>query len=228
MLAFFVKKLVFFVQKSTFTQSNSVRAMLKIFKFCFQVLYGKRLLLLKTYFCRLCVRNPASGLLKLAKIRKMTMTSQFFDMTSTSQFFWCCFVSLVNFSYWSKFHVNIITDSRIMTIFFYKGLTRNPEIGNTPVWVLPNIWRLGWVMDTKFSTNVSTKMLLNAAKRQGYSFYHFWVITGKPTGGGGLKLPSSPLPRLGLKPHISCSLNFNKASKEIHFQRKFEVNMGHY
>ena len=162
MLAFFVKKLVFFVQKSTFTQSNSVRAMLKIFKFCFQVLYGKRLLLLKTYFCRLCVRNPASGLLKLAKIRKMTMTSQFFDMTSTSQFFWCCFVSLVNFSYWSKFHVNIITDSRIMTIFFYKGLTRNPEIGNTPVWVLPNIWRLGWVRDTKFDMNVYNKMLLNA------------------------------------------------------------------
>ena len=25
-----------------------------------------------------------------------------------------------------------------------------------------------------------TKMLLNAAKCQGYSFYHFWVITGKP------------------------------------------------
>ena len=28
-----------------------------------------------------------------------------------------------------------------MTISFYKGLTRNLEIGNTPVWVLPNIWR---------------------------------------------------------------------------------------
>ena len=24
-------------------------------------------------------------------------------------------------------------------------------------------------------------MLLNAAKCQGYSFYHFWVIKGKPT-----------------------------------------------
>ena len=46
-------------------------------------------------------------------------------------------------------------------------------------------------------------------------------------GGGGVKLPKPP-PRLGLKPHISCSLNFNKANKEIHFQRKFEVNMGHY
>ena len=43
----------------------------------------------------------------------------------------------VKFSYWSKFHVNIITGSEVMTIFFYKGLTRNPETGNTPVWVFP-------------------------------------------------------------------------------------------
>ena len=43
------------------------------------------------------------------------------------KFFLSYFLSLVKFSYWSKFHVNIIT------IFFYKGLTRNPEIRNTPV-----------------------------------------------------------------------------------------------
>ena len=95
------------------------------------------------------------------------------------KFFWCCFVSLVKFSYWSKFHVNTITGSGVMTIFFYKGLTRNPEIGNTPVWVLPNIWRLGWVRNTEiteFGTSVSNKMLLNAAKYQGYTFYLFWVI----------------------------------------------------
>ena len=40
-------------------------------------------------------------------------------------------------------------------------------------------------MDTKFGTNVSNRMLLNAAKFQGYSFYRFWVIKGKPTGEGG-------------------------------------------
>ena len=95
------------------------------------------------------------------------------------KFFWRYFVSLVKFSYWSKFHVNTITGSGVMTIFFYKGLTRNPEIGNTPVWVLPNIWRLGWVRNTEiteFGTSVSNKMLLNAAKYQGYTFYLFWVI----------------------------------------------------
>ena len=118
-------------------------------------------------------------------------------MTSLSNFFWCCFVSLLKFSYWSKFHVNIITGSGVMTVFFYQELTRNPKTGNTPVWNLPNIWRLWQVRDTKFGANVSNKILLKAAKCQGYSFYR-WVIKGKPTRGeGGVKsLP--PSPRLGL------------------------------
>ena len=101
------------------------------------------------------------------------------------KFFWGGFVSLVKFSYWSKFHVNIITGSGVMTIYFYKGLTRNPEIGNTPVWVLPNIWRLGQVRDTKYCADVLNELLLSAAECQGYSFYYFWVIKGKPTWGGG-------------------------------------------
>ena len=112
------------------------------------------------------------------------------------KFFWRWFLSLVNFSNWSKFHANNITGSGFMTIFFYKRLIRNPEIGNTPVWVLPNIWRLGWVRDTILGTNVSNKLLLNAAKCQGYSFYRFWVIKGKPTGMGGSKNTPSLLPRL--------------------------------
>ena len=116
--------------------------------------------------------------------------------------FWHCFVFLVKFSYWSKFHVNIITGSVIMTIFFYKRLIRISEIGNTSVWVLPNIWRLDRVMETKFGTNVSNKMLLNAAKCHGYSFYHFWVIKGKPTGRGGQNYPPPPS-RLRVKPNRS-------------------------
>ena len=84
-----------------------------------------------------------------------------------------------------------------MTISFYKGLITNPEIGYTPVCVLLNIWRLGQAKNTKFGTNVSNKMLLNAAKYQGYSFYYFWIIKERPTGGGrGEELPTSPPPRL--------------------------------
>ena len=50
-------------------------------------------------------------------------------------------------------------------------------------------------MDTKFGMNVSHRMLLNAAKFQGYSFYRFWVIKGNPTGaegGGGGKTTPTP------------------------------------
>ena len=43
-----------------------------------------------------------------------------------------------------------------------------------PVWTLPNIWRLGKVRNTKFGTKISSKMLINAAKFQGYRFYRFW------------------------------------------------------
>ena len=58
------------------------------------------------------------------------MTSQFADVTSSSTFL-RYFVFLVKFSYWPKFHVNIIAGSVVLKVFFYKGLTRNPEIGNT-------------------------------------------------------------------------------------------------
>ena len=88
---------------------------------------------------------------KLAKNPKNNNDVTIFWHDLNVKFFWRCIVSLVKFSYWSRFHVNIITGSGIMTIFFYKGLTRNLEIGNNPVWVLPNIWRLGRVMDTNLA-----------------------------------------------------------------------------
>ena len=59
---------------------------------------------------------------------------------------------------------------------FYKGLNRNPEIWDTPVWVLPNIWRVGRVRNATFGTNVSNMMLPNVWKYKGYSFYRFWII----------------------------------------------------
>ena len=110
-------------------------------------------------------------------IRKMTVTSQFADMTSSYNFFhhMFCFSCQV----WL-----------LAQVLFNKGSTKNLEMRNTSIWVLPNIWRLGQVRDTKFGADVSNEMLLYAAKGQGYSFYRFWVIKGKPTG-GGLKLPHS-------------------------------------
>ena len=129
------------------------------------------------------------------------MTSQFSDMTSLSFFFWRRLVFLVKFSYWPKFRANIITGSGVMTISFYKGLTKNPDIPNTPLWGLPNIWWLGQVRNTKFGRNVSNKILLNAAKCPSCSFYRFWVIKPTEVGGGGgggrgLKI-KHPHPQLG-------------------------------
>ena len=98
--------------------------------------------------------------------------------------FWCCLVSLVNSSYWFKF-------MSISSLF----LELNPEIRNIPVWVFPNIWRMGRARDTKFSTNFSTEFFpLNAAKCHRYSFYRFWVIKGTPRGIEITLPPSPPAP----------------------------------
>ena len=77
------------------------------------------------------------------------MTSQFADMTPLSNFYVIAMFFFIKFSNRSESHVNIVT------IFFFKGLTRQLDIP------LSN--------------------LLNVANCRGYSFYRFWVIKGKPT-----------------------------------------------
>ena len=115
------------------------------------------------------------------------------DMTSTSNFCDVALFLLSSLVTGPSFMVNIVIGSGIITIFFYKGLTRIPEIGITPFWGLPNISRLGRVMDTKFGTNVS--------KFQGYSFYRFGIIKEKQP----VILPPPPTPRLGLKSKLVCN-----------------------
>ena len=62
------------------------------------------------------------------------------------QFFWCCFVFLLKFSYWSKFHVNIIPNFGVLTILFCKGLTWNRKIVKLLskfCWILEDWTKLG-------------------------------------------------------------------------------------
>ena len=115
----------------------------------------------------------------------MAITSQSFDMTSMSIFY----VVLLLLSSLGTGPNFMSISSVLLELWqsFYKRLTKHLKIGNTSVWVLSNIWRLGQVRNTKFGTNVSNKMLLNAAKCRSYRFYRFWVIKEKPT--GLLKLP---------------------------------------
>ena len=54
-------------------------------------------------------------------------------------------VFLFKLSSWSIFNANIITCSGVMTIFVYKGLTRNPEIGNTPFRPISGDWGKLWI-----------------------------------------------------------------------------------
>ena len=114
---------------------------------------------------------------------------------SLSRFFWHCFISLVKFSYWSKFHDNIITFIRD--------------------W--PEIWKLEislsefCIISVDWGKDVPNEFLLNAAKYQGYSLYHFWVIKGKLTGG---KLTPPPPPRLGLRELSGCLYNDGSAVKK--------------
>ena len=85
-------------------------------------------------------------------------------------FFEVYFVSLVKFSYWSKFHAIIITGSGVLTILFYKGLTKNAEIKNIPLWVLliSRDWdKLGIPNSARMSLIKSHWML---QKSQGYNF----------------------------------------------------------
>ena len=101
------------------------------------------------------------------------------------QFFWRCRVLLVKFNYYDKFHANIITGSGVIKICFYMWF--HQEIGNTPVWVLTNVWSLKWVRIAKSCINVFNKKLSNAEKYQVSNFYCFLVIKGKPTRGEGDK-----------------------------------------
>ena len=73
---------------------------------------------------------------KLAKTPKNDNDVRIFRNDVNVKFFGPCLVSLVGYSYWSKFHVNIITGSGIMKIFFYKGLNTNREVGDTPEFCL--------------------------------------------------------------------------------------------
>ena len=107
MSAFFCRKSAFFCKNGTFTQSNSLKAV-------------RDFLVLFLVFVREKVTVDENDVLQTMRLK--------FDVII--QLFWRCFVSFVKFSYWFKFHVNIITGSGAMTIFFYKGLSKNLEIRN--------------------------------------------------------------------------------------------------
>ena len=129
---FLPKISIFFCKDGTFTQSNSVKAVIdtfsSVFTSCkiFQVTFNKNV----------CFIDQASGI-RLSDCSKLSINRKNYNDLTICRHdvivsFLKFFVSLTKFSYWSKFHVDIIADAGVMKVFFYKGLTRNPEIGNSP------------------------------------------------------------------------------------------------
>ena len=179
-------------------QSNSVKAVLEIFQFCFRFFTINENISFTDSALSLWLPDCSKLAGKLEKWRwRHNFLKWCHHKVSLTLCCLCCqFQVLVQIS--CQYHYWLWSyDS-----FFYKELTRNPEIGNTPAWVLLNIWSLGPVWDIKFDTIVSYKMLLNAAKCQGNNFYGFWVIKGTPAG----RKISPPSPsKLGLSFYLSYS-----------------------
>ena len=91
--------------------------------------------------------NPASGLLQIGKNSGKWQWRHNVPKWRQRQFFLLCFVSLVNFSYWSKFHVNIITGSWIMTISFIRDWPeiRKSEIPSSVFSPISEDWSELWI-----------------------------------------------------------------------------------
>ena len=184
--AFFWEKNQHFSGKnSTFPQNNSVRAVLDIFSSVFSFfkikVTGIENVSLADYVSRNQLSDCSESAMNQENNNNVTICWRDVIVNLLERFFvWFLFV---NFSYWFKFYVNILTGSGVMTIFFFEGLTRNLEIGNIIVWDFLNIWRLGKASNIKFARNISNEIILNASKFQSYSFYLVWVFTFKPTVG---------------------------------------------
>ena len=84
----------------------------------------------------------------------------------------------------------LVLELLVLELWHFSFIRDRPEIENPAVWVLLNICGLGQVRDTKLGTSVSSKLLLNSAICQGYSFCHFWVIMGE-------SYPTPTPPRFG-------------------------------
>ena len=115
-----------------------------------------------------------------------------------------------------NFHVNIITGYGVMTIFFCKGLTRNRDIGNTLVWILTNIWTLGWIRDANFTGMSVIKCYWMLQNIRVTALYHFWVIEGKSTVGIKL-LPPTQIRVNWLSLFRLFFLHFNKVNSITNF-----------
>ena len=105
---------------------------------------------------------------------------------------------IVNFFHLAVFVLSrLVTGSSFMSIIWLvqeiwqflsiqnRSEIRKSEMHRSEFCQISGDWSNLELRDTKFGANVSNKKLLNAEKYQGYSFYCFWIIRGKPKKRGG-------------------------------------------
>ena len=128
---------------------------------------------------------------KLAKNPKNDNDVTIFRHDFIVNFFWRCFVSLVTFSYWSKFHVNIITGSGIITIFFYKGLTRirKSEIPPSEFCPISGGWDKLWIPQLAQMPPIKYYWMLQNSRVPALTVFE---LLRENQLGGGVKLPPPP------------------------------------
>ena len=104
----------------------------------------------------------------------------------------------VKFSCWSKFHVNIITGSAIMTISFYKGLTRNPEIPPSELCPISGDWGELWMPN--LARMSLTEYYWKLQNSRVTAFIIFELLRENQLGGGVKLAP----------PHTQIRVNWNE------------------
>ena len=126
---------------------------------------------------------------KLAKNPKNDNDVTIFRHDVNVKFFWRCFVSLVKFSYWSKFHVNIITGLELWQ-FFYKGLTRNSEIEIPPSEFCPISadWGKLWIPNLAWMSLIERYWMLQNSRVTAFSVLE--LLRENQLGGGGNFTPT--------------------------------------
>ena len=140
---------------------------------------------------------PESGLRTApnwSKIPKMTMTSQFFDVTSSSNVLEVVLFLLSSLVTGPSF---MSISSLVLELWQFYFIRDWPEIWKSEIpscgfCPISGDGRKLWILNLARMSLIEYYWMLQYAR--GYSFYRFWVIKGKPTRGGGVKFAPPPPP----------------------------------
>ena len=134
---------------------------------------------------------------KLAKNPKHDNDVKIFRHDVNVRFFWCCLVSFAKFSYWSKFHVNIITGSGIMTIFFIRDWPeiRKSEIPPSEFFPISRDWDELWIPNLPRMFLIECYLMLQNSRVT--AFFVFELLRENQL--GGYNYPPPPPTQIRVK-----------------------------